>query len=221
MSSLVSSRLARLIAIVDDRLLFQETLSEVRQMRQWVLDAEHILSVNFLRDGLVVTNKLVARRFDAWRAKLARQLRQDGLSDEQRHCLQQFLQVLSNQRCHLIQCYDQQDFPRTNNEMERRIRAIKTRYRRISGRKNWNSYLLRYGRCVAFYDWWEQDATHAEQFLNQAAHLDRVVWLKQRMASRVATSCQLKRFRFRHKRQAVLTSLEARWEAATPTSVLP
>ena len=221
MSPLVGSRLARLIAIVDDRLLFQEVLREVRQMRQWVLDAEHILSADFLQEGAVVTNKLVARRFDAWRAQLACQLRQDGLSEEQRRCLQQFLQVLSNQRCRLIQCYDQQDFPRTNNELERRIRAIKTRYRRITGRKNWNSYLLRYGRCVAFYDWWEQDAEHSEQFLHQAAHLDRVTWKKQRKASKTATSCQLKRFRFRHRRQAFLTSLEARWEAATPTSVLP
>ena len=147
MSSLISLRLARLIAIVDDRLLFQKTLREVRQMRQWVLDAEHILSADFLSEGSAVTN----------------------------------------------------------NEMERRIRAIKTRY----------------GRCVAFYDWWEQDAERSEQFLQQAAHLDRVVWRKQRMASRAATNCQLKRFRFRHKRQAVLTSLEARWEAAAPTSVLP
>jgi hypothetical protein len=216
-STLVGSRLARLIAIADDRLLFQETLREVRQMRQWVLEAEHILSADFLAKGSAVTNALVARRFDAWRAKLARQLRQAGLSEEQRCCLQQFLQVLANQRCHLIQCYDRQDFPRTNNEMERRIRAIKTRYRRITGRKNWNNYLLRYGRCVAFYDWWEQDAERLEQFLQQAGHLDRVTWRKQRRASRVATSCQLKRFRFRHKRQDVLTSLEARWEAATPT----
>jgi hypothetical protein len=84
-SPLVSSRLARLIAIVDDRLLFQKTLSEVRQMRQWVLDAEHILSAEFLREGAAVTNKLVARRFDTWRAQLARQVRQDSLSEEQRH----------------------------------------------------------------------------------------------------------------------------------------
>ena len=190
-------------------------------MRQWVLDAEHILSAEFLREGSVATNKRVARRFEAWRAKLTRQLRLGGLSEEQRCCVQQFLQVLCNQRCHLIQWYDQQEFPRTNNEMERRIRAIMTRSRRITGRKNWNSYLLRSGRCVAFYDWWDQDAKHSEQFLQQAAHLDRVVWRKQRMASRAATSCQLKRFRFRHKRQAVLTSLEARFQAATPTPVLP
>ncbi len=31
------------------------------------------------------------------------------------------------------------------NEMEGYIRGLKTRYRRISGRKNWNAYLLRYG----------------------------------------------------------------------------
>jgi len=220
-SPLVDSRLSRLITIVDDRLLFQETLREVRQMRQWVLDAEHILSADFVGERSVVTNAAVAQRFDAWRAKLARQLKQNGLSEEQRRCLQQFLQVLSNQRSHLIQCYDQQDFPRTNNAMERRIRAIKTRYRRISGRKNWNSYLLRYGRCVAFYDWWEQDTQHSEQFLHQAAHLDPLTWRKQRKASRSASSWQLKRFRFRHKRPAFLASLEARWEASTPTSVLP
>jgi len=38
--------------------------------------------------------------------------------------------------------------------MERTIRAIKMQYRRITGRKNWNKYLLRYGRCVAYQEWW-------------------------------------------------------------------
>jgi hypothetical protein len=41
-------------------------------------------------------------------------------------CLSEFLQVLSNQRPYLVQCYDRQDFPRTNNELERSIRALKT-----------------------------------------------------------------------------------------------
>jgi hypothetical protein len=41
-------------------------------------------------------------------------------------------------------------------DMEGYIRSLKTRYRRVSGRKNWNSYLLRYGRCVAYYDWLER-----------------------------------------------------------------
>jgi hypothetical protein len=213
--------LKRLISILDDRLLFQEELRAVRVMRQWVLDAEHILSAQFVPARSAVTNALVAQRFDTWWQELACQLTQGLLSSQQQQCLEQFLQVLSNQRCHLIQCYDQAAFPRTNNEMERRIGAIKTRYRRISGRKNWNSYLLRYGRCVAYYDWWEQDAQRSCQFLRQVAHLDRADWRQQRRESRAARSSLLKRFRFCHKRQVFLASLEARWEAAAPTSVLP
>jgi hypothetical protein len=41
-------------------------------------------------------------------------------------------------------------------------------FRRMSGRKNWNSYLLHYGRCVADYDWWEQQAKGSSSFWKQA-----------------------------------------------------
>src|SRR6266571_4732434 len=75
-----------------------------------------------------------------------------------------------------VQCYDRKDFPRTNNEMERSIRGLKTRYRRMSGRKNWNSYLVRYGRCVAYAAWWEQDADRQCQLIERAARLDRTRW---------------------------------------------
>jgi hypothetical protein len=84
--------------------------------------------------------------------------------------------VLSNLRSHLVQCYDHQAFPRTNNDMERSIRGLKTQYRRVSGRKNWNAYLLRYGRCVAYAAWWEQDAAHRKLLEQRAAQLDRVRW---------------------------------------------
>ena len=56
--------------------------------------------------------------------------------------------------------------------MERCIRRIKTQYRRISGRKNWNAYLLRYGRSVVYYEWWEQDAARRQQLIEQASRLD-------------------------------------------------
>ncbi len=52
--------------IVDDRLLFQDALREVRGMRQWVLDAEHILSADFVGDRSGVSNLMVAQRFDSW-----------------------------------------------------------------------------------------------------------------------------------------------------------
>src|SRR5215831_4233466 len=54
--------------------------------------------------------------------------------------------------------------------------AGSTQYRRVSGRKNWNAYLLRYGRCVAYAAWWEQDAAHRQHLEQRAAQLDRTRW---------------------------------------------
>ena len=63
-------------------------------------------------------------------------------------------------RPHFIQCYELEGLPRTNNGMEQYIRHLKTRYWRISGRKNWNAYLLRYGSSIANSDWLEQTKVH-------------------------------------------------------------
>jgi len=82
---------------------------------------------------------------NASRALSMRQSEQKTSNPEEAH----LLKVLTHLRPGLVHCYDVKGFPRTNNEMERTIRAIKMHYRRISGRKNWNNYLLRYGRCVA------------------------------------------------------------------------
>ena len=120
-----------------------------------------------------------------------------------------------------MQCYDRKDFPRTNNEMERSIRGLKTQYRRVSGSKNWNGYLLRYGRSVAYAAWWEQDAAHRKLLEQRTAQLNRTRWRELRRETTIAQSEQLTRFRFRHKRQAYLASLEERWAAAAPTPLLP
>ena len=133
----------------------------------------------------------------------------------------EFLQVLTNLRPYLVQCYDRQDFPRTNHDMERSIRGLKTQYRRVSGRKNWNAYLLRYGRCVAYAAWWEQDAAHRKLLEQRAAQLDRVRWRELRRETAAAQSEQLTRFRFRHQRQSLLISLEERWAAAAQSAPLP
>jgi hypothetical protein len=186
-------------------------------MRQWLMEAEHILDGSWSKPGERLSNAKVGRRFDRWRKALARLKTTDTLGSLEQECLEQFLQQISNLRPYLIQCYDQEGFPRTNNEMERSIRGLKTRYRRISGRKNWNSYLLRYGRYVAYYEWWEQDATRRQQLVAQASRLDRVRWRSVRGEATTAQREQLTRFRFRHKREAYLASLEKRWGDATPT----
>ncbi len=217
MSPKVSQKLQRLVAILAERSGWATELAQVTRMRHWVLEAEQILSGSWAQPGEAVRNETVGERLDVWRQTLTGQLTNGTLSEVEQTCLSEFLRVLSNLRPYLVQCYNRKDFPRTNNELERCIRDLKTQYRRVSGRKNWNSYLLRYGRSVAYAAWWEQDTAHQQQLEQRAARLDRTHWRAFRRETRAAQSEQLKRFRFRHKRQQFLASLEARWAAATST----
>ena len=221
MSALSAQKLARLQAIVAERAAWSEPLAQVKRMHGWVLDVEHILDGSWAQPGEVVSNATVGSRLDGWRKQMVKLLTDGTLSELERECLSEFLQVLSNLRPYLVQCYNRQDFPRTNNAMERSIRGLKTRYRRISGRKNWNSYLLRYGRCVAYDEWWEQDEIKRQQLVQQATRLDRAHWRQMRREAKAAQSEQLTRFRLRHKRETYLSSLEERWAAAAPPHPLP
>jgi len=142
-------------------------------------------------------------------------------SQKERECLEQFLQILANARPHLIQCYDLQGFPRTNNETEGSIRRVKARYRRISGRKNWNAYLLRHGRNIVFYEWWEQETQRWQHLEKMTQQIDPDLWRQMRKEATFAQSEQLKRFRFRHKRVPYLASLENRWAEASQSLLLP
>jgi len=220
-SQVVAQKWARLQTILAERASWADQLLQVKRMPGWVLWADHLLDGSWAEPGQVVSNATVASRLDAWREQMAQLLTQGSLSDLERECLSELLQVLSNLRPYLVQCYDRKDFPRTNNEMERSIRALKTQYRRISGRKNWNGYLLRYGRCVAYASWWEQDGAHRQQFERQAAQLERARWREVGRQTTTAHSEQLTRFRFRHKRAAYLSSLEERWATTAPTLLLP
>ncbi len=221
MSRLCAQKLTRLQAIVAERRAWADQLAQVNRLHGWLLEVEHVLDGSLMPEGEVVSNVTVGNHLDCWRERMSRQLRDGPLSQLERECLSEFLQVLSSLRSHLVQCYDRQDFPRTNNDMERSIRGLKTQYRRVSGRKNWNAYLLRYGRSVAYAAWWEQDPAHRQHLEKQAGRLDRTRWRELRRETSRAQSEQLTRFRFRHKRQSLLASLEERWTVATQSAPLP
>jgi hypothetical protein len=135
--------------------MWREKIELLKRMKQWVLDAEHILDGSWAQgpaqsDGSqhsaekkLLTNQEVGLRFDTFLQDLSQEMTKEGMSQTERECLEEFLRVLHNLRPSLIQCYDVEAFPRTNNEMEGAIRRIKARYRRISGRKNWNIYSTR------------------------------------------------------------------------------
>jgi hypothetical protein len=121
----------------------REAFDQVRQMREWVFQAEHILDGSWATTPEELSNAEVGRRLDEWLTQLGTFLEAEGRTDDEQLRLGHLLKVMSHLRLGLVQCYDRADFPRTNNDMERTIRAIKMHYRRISGRKNWNRYLLR------------------------------------------------------------------------------
>ena len=221
MSRVCAQKLVRLQTIVAERTAWKDQLAQVKRLHCWLLEVEHLLDGSLVPEGEVVSNVTVGSRLDSWRERMVTHLTNGSLAELERECLTEFLQVLSNLRPHLVQCYDRQDFPRTNNDMERSIRGLKTQYRRVSGRKNWNAYLLRYGRCVAYAAWWEQDTAHRKLLEQRAAQLDRVRWRELRRETAAAQSEQLTRFRFRHKRQSLLLSLEERWAAAAQSAPLP
>jgi hypothetical protein len=220
-SQVCQQKLARLQQLIAQRSKWAEQIEQVKRMRQWVLDAEHILSGSWAPAGETVSNESVGQHFDAWRTSLAKHLTDGTMSLVEMECLAPFLQVLSNLRPYLIQCYDRLTFPRTNNDTEREIRGIKTAYRRISGRKNWNSYLLRYGRCVVFSAWWQQDPERSQQLEQHLKQVTPEHWRRLRQETKVVQSEQLKRFRFRRKRAVYLASLETRWVSSAQSALLP
>lgn len=207
--------LGRLKELVERRKQWQDIINSLKGMRDWVLTTEHILSGAWANSHESLSNATVSQRFDQWCATLAQVQATGSLSQEEQRCLAHFLQITSNLRPQLILCYDHPDFPRTNNDMEGYIRSIKTRYRRISGRKNWNSYLLRYGSRVAYYDCLHREADGEATFEERLKRVSHDQWQAARLHSRTRHSTQLKMWRFRHKREHYLQTLEQRWAETT------
>ncbi len=213
MSRRCAAKLARLQDVVGRREQWRAELECVRRMHTRVLEAEGILAGQGEPDE-PVTNATVARQFDAWVARLRQEAAAGQLAETEQRCLDHFLHVTASLRPHLIQCYDVPGLPRTNNDMEGFIRAIKTRYRRVSGRKNWNRYLLRYGRRVAYYEAQVRSAGGVAGVNGAVGQVTPKQWRGGRAEQRARQADQLKQYRFRHKRAKFLQGLEARWADA-------
>jgi hypothetical protein len=213
----------RLQEVVARRERWQDELTSVRRMHARVLAVERILAGDTLREqGKPITNTTVGQAFDGWCQELREQVTGTTLSETEAACLKHFLHVTTNMRPRLICCYDMASIPRTNNAMEGFIRSVKTRYRRISGRKNWNRYLLRYGRSVAYYEANVRMGTDRTEQEAKVRGVSAECWRAARAEQRACQEEQLKHYRFRHQRTQFLERLEARWaETAARTNLLP
>ncbi len=200
--------------LIGRREQWRQELESVRRMHGWVVEAEAILSGSWAGEQEKVTNAGVALRFDAFVAKLKEQASGQKLSETEQRCVSHFVHVTASLRPQLIECYDVEGLPRTNNDMEGFIRAIKTRYRRVSGRKNWNRYLLRYGRRVAYYEAQVRSASGEAGVNGAVGQVTPKQWRGGRAEQRARQEEQLKQYRFRHRRAKFLQRLEERWTAA-------
>ncbi len=194
-------------------------------MRSWVLQTEEILSGDYFspnqpgsskvgeqKSKLALSNEQVGQRFDEWCEELEQLQSEPGLSEVEKQSLSHFLAITTNLRPHLIQCYSLAGMPRTNNEMEGYIRSLKTRYRRVSGRKNWGSYLLRYGRSVAYYEYLSRSGCSEAEMRKLLEGVEAQLWRKVRQNDRLEQHAQLKRFRFKRDSEKYLAELVKRWE---------
>jgi hypothetical protein len=199
----------------------KEVLSSIKMMREWIVDAEHILDGSWAVRPEEITNQAVGQRFDTYLVRLSHFMNGEERTEDEKTRLGELFRALNHLRPGLIQCYDIAGFPRTNNDMERAIRAIKMRYRRMNGRKSWNAYLLRYGRCVAYQEWWLHRPDGEAQLRDRLRYVSTASWHGVRQQTRQCHLEQLHRFRFRHWPLEYLASLEKRREQAIGTRVLP
>lgn len=182
-------------------------------MRGWVLKMESILSGDGASEGVPPNASQVAAQFETWMASLEAHLQSlDGQNEVEQACLAELVRLSRSLRPQLLHCYEVKGLPRTNNDMEGYIRGLKTRYRRVSGRKNWNSYLLRYGQSIAYFDWWQRTGLSEPEMLAQLRRVDRQKWRTTRVQFRQGQHDRLTVFRFRHRREMFLKTLEVRWE---------
>jgi hypothetical protein len=212
----VSAKRARLLEVIARREQWRDDLRLVQRLYADVIAAEGILAGTTLQqEGQPVTNVTVQQRYAQWCAELRVRLQDPTLSATERRCLAHFLHVTTNMSPRLFQCYDQDALPRTNNDLEGFIRSVKTRYRRISGRKNWNRYLIRYGARVAFYEA-RARTDELEPMTDRMRRVRAYRWRQGRAEQTERQQEQLKQYRVRHRRDAYLADLEARWEALQP-----
>lgn len=207
--------LRRLIKIADCRLPFSSQVRQLRLQRQWLIDLEHLLDPAEPSQPRPLTSQSVSQAVDEYLNKLLAQV-STGLDETDRLIATHINQTFRDRWWGLFTCYDVDGLPRTNNELERYMRRIKSGYRRISGRKNVHAAIIRYGPYAACVDYQES----LGQLLARLQQVSQDDFNRQRQTLEVTFLREQKRHRFRHRQDHYLRQLEDRWAAALEKTAL-
>jgi hypothetical protein len=108
----------------------------------------------------------------------------------------------------LFTCYDHYFIPRTNNDLEQFFRRTKACHRRITGLRNWNSYIIRNGEMIVLVD----DALRQKHVIARLRTVSYETYTqrKARWSNRLSEGVQ--RRRFNRNPLTFLQQLEDQWD---------
>jgi hypothetical protein len=201
--------LRRLIKIADRRLPFASQVAQLRHQRQWLIDLEHLLDPPKQPGQPPPTSQSVAQAVEQYLTKLLTQVAVD-MAPEDQQVAAHLDKTFRERWWGLFTCYDVDGLPRTNNELERYMRRIKSAQRRILGRKNVHDFIIRYGRYAACVDYQE----NVDGLLLRLQQVSQDDFLRERRALDSALLREQKRYRFQHHPDDYLRELEKRWATA-------
>jgi len=184
-------------------------VAQLRCQRQWLIDLEHLLDPPEPSDQPPPTSQSVTQAVDRYLTKLLAQVTADRDEEDQRVAAH-IDQTFRERWWGLFTCYEVDGLPRTNNELERYMRRIKSGQRRIVGRKNVHDFIIRYGRYAACVDYQES----VDELLLRLQQVSQADFLRERRALDIALLREQKRYRFRHHQDDYLPELEERWAIA-------
>jgi hypothetical protein len=191
-----------LIRVTDYRLPFAPQVQRHQRQRQWLIDLQNLLDPTTPPTTAATITQAVA----GYLGKLNRwaKIKADPIDQQVVTHIDRIFRFFW---WGLFVCYEVDELPATNNELERFIRQIKAGYRRISGHKKVHNFVIRYGAFAACVDYLE-DEPQLQQRLQTVPYK---AFLEQRQALNLSLTHEQVIFRFRHRRTAFLSDLEQRW----------
>jgi hypothetical protein len=188
-------------------------VTELRRVHVGLLDLARLLEPPAPADVGVGTRPsvVVQRRVQTHLEQLDADVACGRVSDWLREPVLHVGVVLRRLSAGLYHCYDLPALPRTDNALEQFYRRVKTEQRRITGRKRADAFVVRVGGFAVYAT--ASSATAEDVIRQQLALVPAVDWQQQRALLRQTQARQTKMHRFRLRRAAYLTDLEARWTA--------
>lgn len=186
---------------------FAARYRQLKRQRNWLIELERCLDPAVVAGLPRPTRRQIQKQVKVFLSKLA--------EHAQRHpqdapAVAHIQATLEQRWPRLFACYAWPERYRTNNDLETFFSRLRTRQRRVNGRKSTHDFILRYGEWAVFVD--------PRESMEQVLHRVRLFQQEefdQEYARFLQTQQRFKvLYRFRHKPRRCLKELEQQWAEA-------